>query len=310
MLDAVAYPNSARLVAALLDVWPEHERFLCQSFGGRDSTQLAATERLAAKVLEIVPKDALRAHCGDYRFMSELFLEEELHFRRTGAYRLSTFADAYAEVYSNTELMPRYVNFILLTHVMWENHARALFDLEQRYLPALPPGTRHLEVGPGHGLLLHLAGDSPTVSEITGWDVSETSIEHTRDCLAAMGNTCPLTLVRQDLFDATPTAPEDRFGSAVISEVLEHLEDPVGALAALSRHLASGAHLWVNVPVNSPAPDHIYLLRTPEEAVSMVEKAGFEPTRSEFIPMTGQTLERARKRDLTISAVISARLLG
>jgi hypothetical protein len=68
-----------------------------------------------------------------------------------------------------------------------------------------------------------------------------------------------------------------------------------------------GAALWIHVPVNSPAPDHIYLLRTPEDAVELVRRAGFEPVDTAFYPMTGQSLERARKHAFTISVVIAAR---
>ncbi len=85
-----------------------------------------------------------------------------------------------------------------------------------------------------------------------------------------------------------------RFGSVVLSEILEHLEDPVGALRAAAAWMRPGAWLWVNVPVNSPAPDHIFLLRTPEEAVELVRTAGFTPVDTAFYPMTGRTLDEAR----------------
>jgi 2-polyprenyl-3-methyl-5-hydroxy-6-metoxy-1,4-benzoquinol methylase len=233
-------------------------------------------------------------------------MEEELHFRRTGAYRLSRFEDAVTEIYSNRDFMHRYMNFLLLSHVVWDNHARALDHFESVYLPSLPAGTRHLEIGPGHGLLLHLACNAPSVAEVTAWDVSQTSIDFARRCLAAMGGAGRANLVQQDLFDA-PLDPRP-FESVVLAEVLEHLENPLLALKSVARHMAAGGHLWIHVPINSPAPDHLYLLRTPEEAVELVSAAGFEPLDCAFFPMTGTTLERARKRQLTISAVIAARL--
>ena len=220
--------------------------------------------------------EALPEICADYHFLCDRFLEEELYFRRNGSYRLSRFEDALAEVYANSaghgalhELRaahPRHVG---------QSCPGALSHFESVYLPSLPPNARHLEIGPGHGLLLHLASQAPAVASATGWDVSETSIDHARRCLAAMGGSRPVDLVRQDLLDARPGG--QRFDSIVLSEVLEHLEDPRGALQAVAEHHASpGARLWVNVPVNSPAPDHIYLLRTPEAAVELVRSAGFE----------------------------------
>lgn len=309
-LDRVAAPNVARLIDALLTAWPEHRRFLEQSFEHRDEALMAMSERNAQAILRIVGgEQALPAICADYHFMCDRFLEEELYFRRNDCYRLSRFEDALAQVYSNSAFMSRYMNFVLLTHIMWDNHARALEHYESVYLASLPPNARHLEIGPGHGLLLHQASRAPAVGSATGWDVSATSIEHARRCLAAMGpQPRPVELVRQDLLDARPDG--QRFDSIVISEVLEHLEDPRGALQAVAQHHAApGARLWVNVPINSPAPDHLYLLRTPEEAVDLVRSAGFEPFDTAFLPMTGASLERARKRALTISAVIAARLV-
>lgn len=307
MIDAGRHPCTAQLTTALLRAWPDHARFVEQSFGARDAALMASTERHADMILRIIGGDAAAPRfCADYRFLCDRLMEEELYFRRHQRYRLSRFEDARAEVYSNDAFMQRYMNFLLLTHVLWENHARAIDHFETRYLPALPPGTDHLEIGPGHGLLLHLASIAPTVGSVTGWDISQTSIDQARACLAAIGGGREVALTLQDLFDAP--ADGGRFGSVVLSEVLEHLEDPVAALRAVGRHMRPGGFLWVHVPVNSPAPDHIYLLRTPEEAVELVRAAGFEPTDAASYPMTGQTLARARRLDLTISAVVTARL--
>ena len=102
-----------------------------------------------------------------------------------------------------------------------------------------------------------------------------------------------MTLERHDIYDPVGK-DERRFGSVVLSEILEHLEDPVGALRAAAAWMRPGAWLWVNVPVNSPAPDHIFLLRTPEEAVELVRTAGFTPVDTAFYPMTGRDARRGQ----------------
>jgi len=304
VIDASRHPALARIVGTVLDVWPDHARFLDQSLAGRNAELMQATERLAAIVARIAAATgSLTETCEDYSLLCRCLMEEELHFRRHGAYRLSRFEDAVAEVYANATFMARYMNFLLASYVLWENHARAIVHFQTRYLPPLPPGAAHLEIGPGHGLLLHLAAASTNVASATGWDISATSIARTRACLAAM-DAPSVTLVEQNLFAG---AADRRFDSVVLAEILEHLEDPIAALKAVAGHMNPGARLWVHVPVNSPAPDHIYLLRTPEEAVDLVRAGGFEPTDVAFFPMSGQTLERARKRALTISAVVSAR---
>ena len=120
------YPNVARLTRAVLDAWPEHARFLEQSFAGRDAALMAACERHAGAILRIVGDPAaLPEFCADYRFLCDCLMEEELHFRRTGQYRLSRFDDAVAEVYSNRAFMRRYMNFLLLSHVVFTTIAGA-----------------------------------------------------------------------------------------------------------------------------------------------------------------------------------------
>ena len=92
-----------------------------------------------------------------------------------------------------------------------------------------------------------------------------------------------------------------------MSEILEHLEDPVAAMIAASRHLKPGGHLWVNVPANSPAPDHIFLVDGLDHAVALAEQAGLEVVEKAAFPMSGASLEKAVKRKLAVSCVVLAR---
>ena len=308
-MDLGCYPSVHRLVSGVVKQWPEHQRFLEQSIASRDPDLMRSTERHAAIISRIIGEsdEQLAGYSNDYRFLCDRVLEEEVHFRRTGRYRLSRFEDAVREVYADREFMNRYMNFLLLSHVLWDNHARAMAHFAESYLSHLPPATAHLEIGPGHGLLLQLACTAPSIASVTGWDVSQTSIAQTRHCLQAMDVEREVRLELRDLFDAPTPASDGGFGSVVLAEILEHLEDPIEALRAVSRLMRRGAYLWVHVPINSPAPDHLYLLRTPEEALALVRAAGFDLVDTAFFPMSGQTLERARTRSLTISAVITAR---
>jgi adenine-specific DNA methylase len=79
------------------------------------------------------------------------------------------------------------------------------------------------------------------------------------------------------------------------------------ALKAIQRLLAPGGRVFVNAPVNSPAPDHLSLFRKPEEIVDLVRDAGLDVEDTLFAPTSGATLEQARKRALAISTVVIAR---
>ena len=301
-------PALRRLVTETLAAWPDHDRFLTRRFEGgvaAPTTEEGAHAELLAEAILRLAGDTLPTVIGDYQWMCARVLEEELHFRRTGGYRRTSFAEALTEVYQNREYMGRYMNGLLLSQVLWGNHTAVSAWYDRVFLGNNPPGHRHLEVGPGHGLLLWLAARDADCGEATGWDISETSLEATRRCLDSLGVDRPVRLQKANVLEPLPK--EDRFDSIVVSEILEHLEAPGLAL----RHLAEvlepeTGRIFVNMPVNSPAPDHIFLLREPEEVIKLVEDAGLTVHESAVFPATGYTEAQARRHSLTMSVALIA----
>jgi len=295
-------PNLGLLAQRQLAAFPEHCAYLEKRFADVTPDGLAFAEEIAGKVLRIAGPDLDRI-CEDYKWLSAVVLEEELNFRRTGRYRLSTFEEADREVYSNRPYMTRYMNGLLATQLWWRNHTEILRFFRDRFVAENPAGFRHLEIGPGHGLFLSLAAEAPNCGTAEGWDISDASLANTRAALEAMGMKHEVRLNKVNLF----AAPKAKFNSICFSEVLEHLERPAEALAVLYSLLADDGRLFVNAPVNSPAPDHLYLFSKPEEVEDMVKDAGFRIEDRLFSPCTGASLERARKLKLSISAGVIAR---
>jgi 2-polyprenyl-3-methyl-5-hydroxy-6-metoxy-1,4-benzoquinol methylase len=300
----VSSPHLRKIIAAQLSVWPEHAKYLIARFAEDSADFRARSDEIAKLVLSLVD-DRLCEVCADYRWMCENFLDEELYFRRHKRYRLATFEEANNKVYSNTEYMSRYVNGILLSQLFWHNHAVAMDLFRTRFLPSLPKDFQHVEVGPGHGLFLAQAATHPNCGNVTGWDISPASIAATREALRKFGIAGPVNLVQQDIVNARPETA--RFDSAVISEVLEHLERPDIALKTLFDSLRAGGRLFVNMPANSPAPDHIYLCRSASEVANLIKAAGFAIYEMHELPMTGYSVERARRTNSSISCVAFGR---
>ncbi len=304
------YPSLRALTSRLLDRWPQHRDYVEKSFASRSADVMATSEEIAACTLRLARsmENGLDGLCEDYRFLCEqIVLPEEIHFRRHNRYRLSLFSDALKECYANAPFMTRYMNGLLVSNIVWQNHAGAISSYVREYLPSLSPGSDLLEIGPGHGLFSYFAAASPMVGSVSGWDVSPTSIEQTRTALRELGITRPVNLTQQNMFEAKADADPRRFDAIVMSEILEHLEDPGGALGAAMEWLRPGGTIWVNVPANSPAPDHIFLVDSPEHACTIVSGAGLEIVASHGFPMTGATLEKARKRKLAVSCVVVGR---
>jgi 2-polyprenyl-3-methyl-5-hydroxy-6-metoxy-1,4-benzoquinol methylase len=297
-----AYPALRNLVERQLAAFPEHDTFLSRRFSAATPESFAFANQIATKILQIAGSN-VDGMCRDYRWLSGVVLEEELHFRRTGRYRLETFEQADRALYSNPEMMNRYMNGLLASQLWWRNHTDMLHFFSTDFVRGNRRGYTHLEIGPGHGLLLYFAAASPDCAFAEAWDVSETSLSNTREALCAMGLRKSVSLSNINLFDA----PKTEFTSIAFSEVLEHLEKPQGALRILHRLLADEGRIFVNAPVNSPAPDHLHLFETPEQVLGMISAAGFAIESSRLAPCTGATIERARKHKMTISVGVIAR---
>jgi 2-polyprenyl-3-methyl-5-hydroxy-6-metoxy-1,4-benzoquinol methylase len=297
-------PNLSKIVMAQLNEWPEHEAFLKLRFSDPADSAIALSEQMAEVVLRLVDED-LPAYCRDYRWMSEAFIEEDLFFRRKGRYRRTTFEEAYRDIYSNAEYMERYIRGILLSQLLWKNQAQSFEFYVSRFLGQLNDGSRYLEIGPGHGLLIYFASLCERVASITGWDVSKSSIAATKAALATFGVRKPVVLEERNIMTALDTS--QRFDAVAISEVMEHLDRPDRALEHIHSVMAPEGLLFLNVPCNSPAPDHIFHWDTPESVMDLVRSKGYVIADHAFVPTTGYTEEFARKRKVTLNALIIAK---
>jgi 2-polyprenyl-3-methyl-5-hydroxy-6-metoxy-1,4-benzoquinol methylase len=298
-----SYPALQAILARQIALTPRHEASLLKRIASADAEHLTMTNEVAGWIT-LLAGSRLDQHLLDYDWICNLVLTEELHFRRTGGYRLKTFAEAVAEVYSNDELMEHYMNGLLMTQLWWSNHTEAMRFYINRFLRGFERPYTHLEVGPGHGLLLFLAGKEELCRKLEAWDVSPESISQTRAAMKTLSGREDFVLRVQDIFADPPAGAS--FDGIVLSEVLEHLEHPREALVQIRQLLAPQGRLFVNMPINSPAPDHLFLLESPEAVVAFVEDCGYRIEQVHFAPQTNMTLERARRTQSTITTLVIA----
>jgi 2-polyprenyl-3-methyl-5-hydroxy-6-metoxy-1,4-benzoquinol methylase len=302
--DTLAHrPKTWAIVQAVLSVWPEHADYLAKNFVKRSAAMLEAGEYASAAVLKLA-YGALEDFAIDYRWTCDRLRDEEIFFHREERYRLATFAEALAEVYSDHGYMTRYMHGLLLSQVLWYNHVGTLEMFLERVLGEASSSFDYLEVGPGHGLMTHFAAQSPLARSVTAWDVSEASLRETRAALDTLGTTADVALDRVDILSAN--LPDRQYGLVVISEVLEHLEAPHLALRFLHQVLAPSGRIFINVPINSPSPDHIYLLSSPDEVAKLVQDAGFAIDRLELFATQGRDVQSALRQRISISAGVVA----
>ncbi|WP_337996573.1 class I SAM-dependent methyltransferase [Oleispirillum naphthae] len=295
--------NMQSIVDAVLSEWPEHEIYISKSLSGYTEEERAHVERLSERICALAG-DRLPDFAASYKWLCGVFNEEQIAFIRTGKYRRTSFAEANAEVYANKDFMQKYMEGLLVSQLLWSNHARA-FLFHDAFIDSLKEGTRYLEVGPGHGLYLATAALNPRCAVVEAWDVSAESLEQTAASTRRMGISRPVRLAQRDVAEVGRRAEDgEPFDVVVISEVLEHLEDPLRVLKNLRTFLVPGGRIFVHFPINSPAPDHIYLLTSLDEVRAMVEEAGFRVETAEEYPTTGYTLKRAMATKATVSCLV------
>lgn len=297
------FPSTRRIVEAVLAQWPEHVDYLLKSFEPRTAPMLVAGESAATAALRLMGGQIDR-FAQNYRWTCDRLREEELFFHREGRYRLSTFEEAAREVYSDAAYMARYIDGLLLSQILWFNHAGTFEMFLNRVLGGFDRPFDYLEIGPGHGLMVYLAARSPLTRRIEAWDVSEVSLDETRGALERLQTPKPVTLRQADILGASP--PEGKFDLVVISEVLEHLERPDEAVTFLAGVLSPGGRLFASIPLNSPSPDHIFLFETPEAVTQLFEQAGMRVETMELFATQGTAIEKALRRRVSISAAVIA----
>jgi 2-polyprenyl-3-methyl-5-hydroxy-6-metoxy-1,4-benzoquinol methylase len=290
------------LIDATLKLWPEHKKFLGRALISRTEQELEDAHEFAELILRIAG-DHLPKYIESYRWMCEEFTREQLHFSRTGTYRFSLLNQVESSVYGKPDYMTKYMDGLLISQLYWSNHRGAASLLKRSFFSSNKPNSRHLEIGPGHGLFMYFAAKSGRVSRLSGWDISDTSLKLTQHCLDKLGIKMEIDFSLRDAAAGTVT---ETFDSIVLSEVLEHVEDPLSLLKGVAKNLSSDGRIFINVPVNSPAPDHIYLLNSPAEATALVVASGLKIIENHLFPETGMTVEQAVKRKATISCVIIA----
>lgn len=296
-------PSLSALLELVLGEWPEHEPFLSKGMRLRSPPLLDMSDRMARALLDLAGDKAIN-YARDYRALCAVIRDEELAFARTGRYRYSTFAEAQSNVYSDAAFMSQYMNGLLFSHVLWNMHASSLHFFRDRVSARVKAGGSVLEIGSGHGLLLFLAMRDLKMASATAWDLSEVSLEQTRHALERLGVLGKASFAIQDMHAVQPGG--ETFDLVILSHILEHLEDPVAGLRQVRHLLARGGIVFINIPFNAPMPDHLVLLRSPQDVQNLISSAGFNIVEMGVHTTQGAQLGTALKQQTAVTCSIVA----
>lgn len=234
-------------------------------------------------------------------FLDEIF-QETKYFWGHGKYRFEKFRDVDRAIYTNLDYMRKYMAGLALSGYLWASHV-IIFQWYRKMLEKLR-GERYLEIGPGHGQYFAEAILSGGFKEYTAIDVSATAVRETSEYVRQICRGGTYKIFQQD---CTVYEAEEKYDVVVIAEVLEHLEEPKKMLDSISRLLKEIGYLYITVPVNAPAIDHIYLFDSIESVENMVTDAGYEICERCYATENNVALEKAVKRRMAIIVGVLAK---
>lgn len=215
-------------------------------------------------------------------------LMEQIHFRRHGKYRYSSFKEVADLVYFDAEYMKKYMYGLALTSFLWSSHAA----MRQFFMSTFPKGQRgaYLEIGPGHGFYFRLAAALGNFGRMIGVDLSPASIELCRDLMrySPLETAAEVEILEADFLQFSSDA--GAFSCIVMGEVLEHVEDPGLFLRKIAELSDAGTHIYVTTCLNAAAIDHIFLFSTLSQIDELVADSGLEIMDRFVAPHAGKSI--------------------
>lgn len=239
--------------ATYLDDFEVHLQLLCDAFPERPWPDWAALGFLG---------------------LNKEILKEEMSFRQTGQYSAtgSDLDKVAADVYHNPDVMDRYYLVGLYdTYFLWPHHFRLLQFYRQQFLKTGDPPSHIMEWGVGHGLLTLEAMQWWPQSVAAIVDLSAYSLQFANRLLATAGLGERVSSQEGDILQLQDCPKTDRL---ICSELLEHVPRPDLLLQRVRQALADGGLAYLTGAINAPQPDHVYLFRSDQELLRMIEEQG------------------------------------
>ena len=210
-----------------------------------------------------------------FQRLGSTILREEVAFKQTGHYSASVeeLQSLKDDFYGNPEVMEGYYLVgLYCTYFLWPHHYQLLRFYRDAFLsPSHDPQGLVMEWGPGHGLLSVEALGRWTNSPSLLIDLSPQSLDFSKAILGACGAGARVETRLEDVL-AAPDLP--RASRIICGELLEHVPDPKALVGRIRDSLEAGGLAFLTGAINAPQPDHIFLFRSEDELLRLVEDGG------------------------------------
>jgi 2-polyprenyl-3-methyl-5-hydroxy-6-metoxy-1,4-benzoquinol methylase len=279
--------ESSSLMSPTIDEWRQQLTRLAPQLEGM-AVSVPRNNSDYAKVIETPLRfvnylsggspEAIEEVCRGYISFCDTFFEKQVDFRRNDQYGASDYEQVNGDVYQNAAYMSRiYYPALLLSYLFSSSYFALYRNFCERFIPAAKEADGHsCEIGIGHGLLS--ASLLASIPNLTGFgiDISPVAVEFTERASSLFRLPRPILTRVANATQDIPLENGRRYRVMICAEVLEHLPDPAKILRNMHGALAKDGILFLTAAVNMESVDHLYLFKSDDEVVEMVEECGFE----------------------------------
>jgi SAM-dependent methyltransferase len=284
-----------KLVAHVETTQPRSLQGVQEAMTSGDGAFAEAAERQLRWLEAAFGEDAIpRAVAAFVRFSTDVNLHQARYERR-GSYESKSYAEVYAQQYSDSEVMNDYLLGVYLTNVLWSHHMDITALFLRRFVAKLPADAQLVEFAFGHGGWGIQALAAHASAKLRGFDISPAARGLAESFARAAGVEDRATYREADALDPA-CLPEASADAAICCFLVEHLEQPDRLASSVARALKPGGRAFLTGALTAAQCDHIYEYRHESELVTWAERAGLRVietlsvnpqrllTRAKFIP--------------------------
>lgn len=266
-----------------------HGKYLLKTASMLDDSENTAFESIINFFLK--RGETIHSLASAYMVFVTDSVKEQMYFFQNGHYRYSSFKDVDDLLYNNSAYMHKYMLGVMLSHYLWISH----IELSRYFKQFIQNNDfnfgSYLEIGLGYGEYFAIAMENNTISSFKGIDISETSVNGAKEFLSVYQN--KNYSIKQ--IDFLKYDTDEKADVIVTTEVLEHVETPELFLKKIGNILSTNGRAYISTAINAPTIDHIYLFRSKEEVIDMVNSCGLKVIEYKCVTSNQKTLAEAEK---------------
>ncbi len=293
------HPGAARAIDRLITLAPMFQSAARDMAGAYGETFLRRADDRVAEIDFLCNGDpekfdeAIQAYV---RFCLE-FARKQAEFLKTGKYSFQDFDEMCSELYDDDEAVQSFYLFALLFSFIFSPNYYEFYDFfETEFLSHITDNGTICEVGCGHGVYLGQALSTHPKSQGVAIDISPGALEVAKRMLNFHKIASDRVDFAQDDLRKRLNRDKGMAHAIICCEVLEHLPDPQHALHELHRILRPGGTALLSAAIRMESVDHLYVFRTPEEVIEMIERAGLKLQASRVVPLAKGNMQDEEER--------------